>query len=52
MPVAGSFFGLTPLPPAHSGLLAALAIAYLALVNTAKTWFFKRVLAVGDTATR
>jgi Mg2+-importing ATPase len=37
----GPFFGFTPLPPAFIGLIAILVLVYVALVETAKTRFWR-----------
>ena len=44
VPVIGSFFGFTALPPAYFGLLGVLVVVYLACVEAAKTSFFRSTL--------
>jgi Mg2+-importing ATPase len=41
VPVVGPFFGFTPLPLAFFGVMAALVLAYILLVETAKKRFFR-----------
>jgi Mg2+-importing ATPase len=38
----GAWFGLVPLPPLFFAYLAGAVIAYLALVEWAKSWFYRR----------
>ena len=40
-PLAG-WLGFTPLPPAFFGALLAMIVAYLALVEAVKRWFYRR----------
>ncbi|HVZ02716.1 MAG TPA: magnesium-translocating P-type ATPase [Dongiaceae bacterium] len=41
----GAWFGLVPLPPLFFAYLAAAVVAYLALVEWAKRWFYRRFAA-------
>jgi Mg2+-importing ATPase len=41
-----SYLGFTPLPPSFFGLLAALLISYLLMVEGAKQWFYRRLMKI------
>jgi Mg2+-importing ATPase len=38
----GALMGFTPLPLSLLGAIALLAVTYLVLVQTVKTWFYRR----------
>lgn len=50
VPRLGAFFGFVALPPLYFVLLAGLVAIYLALVESAKAWFFHRARAPGEIA--
>jgi Mg2+-importing ATPase len=48
--VLGSIFGFVPPPLSFFGILIVLVVAYLALVEVAKIWFYRHYASLIDTA--